>query len=271
VSVETSPRLRPVSSPQNSLVKELRRALSSGDLTADGCCAIESVRLVEEAIRSGLRFRALFFAQSAQAASRRLLPQIGARVDTLLLPDAVFNSAVSTESPQGVAALVHLPPRTLGDALRPAPPLVLVAAGIQDPGNLGTMIRSAEAFAASGVVLGEKTASAFNPKAVRASAGSLFRLPVVSARLSELCPELARRGLRQVAAVSHQGTPLHQVSLDGPLALFVGNEGAGLPRDLLASMDEVVAVPHSSRVESLNAAVAASILLYEAARLRTLP
>ncbi|MGH9580655.1 MAG: TrmH family RNA methyltransferase [Terriglobales bacterium] len=268
MSGETSPRLRSVSSRHNALVKELRRALTRGEPTPDGCCAIESLRLVEEAIRSGLRFRALFFAQSADGAARRLLPQIGARVDTLLLPDAVFASAVATESPQGVAALVHVPPRTLEDALRPPPPLLLVAAGIQDPGNLGTMIRSAEAFGASGVLLGEKTVSAFNPKAVRASAGSFFRLPVVSVRLAELCPELARRGLRLVAAASHRGTPLDQAGLKGSLALFVGNEGAGLPGDLLAYMDEVVEVPHSARVESLNAAVAASILLYEASRTR---
>ncbi|HEV8525774.1 MAG TPA: RNA methyltransferase substrate-binding domain-containing protein, partial [Terriglobales bacterium] len=144
--MRTRDRLRPVASRQNALVKELRRAFSSGDRTADGHCAIESVRILEEAIRSGLRFRAVFFRQSSQDVANRLLPQLGAHVETLILPDDVFASAVATETPQGVAALVKVKEFDLDDALRAPEPLMLVASGIQDPGNLGTMLRSAEAF-----------------------------------------------------------------------------------------------------------------------------
>ncbi len=264
----SSPRLRRIASPQNSLVKDLRRAFARGELTADGHCAIESVRMVEEAIRSGLRFRALFFAESAEEAVRRLLPQIASQVETLALPDEVFAGAVATESPQGVAALVKLKDCALDDALRPAPPLVLVACGIQDPGNLGAMLRSAEAFGATGVLLAEHTVSALNPKVVRAAAGSLFRLPVLRVKLAEAMPRLRDRGLRLVASSSHRGGRLDQTDLSGPLAIFVGSEGAGLPKDILKQMSEVVAIPHAPQVESLNAAVAASILLYEAARKR---
>lgn len=261
-------RLRHVSSAQNSLVKELRRAFSRGELTADGHCAIEGLRIAEEAIRSGLRFRAVFFRESAGSAADRLLPQIGAHVETIELPDAIFDSVVATETPQGVAALVKLKSFDLDHALRAPEPLIVVAAGLQDPGNLGTILRSAEAFGASGVLVAEKTVSHLSPKTVRASAGSVFRLPAVAVTLNDVLPRLRAAGLRLVATSSHKGTPAEEADLSGKIALFLGNEGAGLPREVLKEMDETVIIPHSAKVESLNAGIAASILLYEAARQR---
>ena len=261
-------RLRHVSSAQNSLVKELRRAFSRGELTADGHCAIEGLRIAEEAIRSGLRFRAVFFRESAGSAADRLLPQIGAHVETIELPDAIFDSVVATETPQGVAALVKLKSFDLDHALRAPEPLIVVAAGLQDPGNLGTILRSAEAFGASGVLVAEKTVSHLSPKTVRASAGSVFRLPAVAVTLNDVLPRLRAAGLRLVATSSHKGTPADEADLSGKIALFLGNEGAGLPREVLKEMDETVIIPHSAKVESLNAGIAASILLYEAARQR---
>ena len=174
-----SARLRPITSGQNALVKQLRAAFRSAELTDDGCCAIESVHLIEEAVRSGLRFKTLFFSQSGSARAERLLSQISKNVEAVVLPDEVFTSAVATEHPQGVAALVHPKKHSLADALSGQTPLVLVAAGVQDPGNLGTIIRSAEAFAASAVVVTGGTVSPYNSKVIRASAGSLFRLPVI--------------------------------------------------------------------------------------------
>lgn len=261
-------RLRRVESRQNALVKALRRSFRSGQPGEDGFTAIEGPRILEEAIRSGLRFRAVFFRQSAEAQADRLLPQLAAEVETLVLADDVFDAAAATETPQGVAALVQFKEFELNDILRAPRALVVVLAGVQDPGNLGTVVRSAEAFGANGVLLAEKTVSRFNPKAVRASAGSLFRLPAVTVSLGEAAARLHERGLRLVASSSHQGTPVDQAKLSGALALFLGNEGAGLPREAMSQMDEVVAIPHSPRVESLNAGIAASILLYEAARQR---
>ncbi len=261
-------RLRRVESRQNALVKALRSSLRSDRPGNDGYVAIEGTRILEEAIRSGLRFRAVFFRQSAEATADRLLPQIATEVETLLLPDGVFDSAAATETPQGVAALVKFKDFGLEDVLRIPRPLVVVLAGVQDPGSLGTVVRSAEAFGASGALLAEKTVSRFNPKAVRASAGSLFRLPMVEVKLTQALAKLREHGLRLVATSSHQGTSLPDADLSGPAALFLGSEGAGLPRDAMSWMDEVIAIPHSPRVESLNAGIAASILLYEAARQR---
>jgi RNA methyltransferase, TrmH family len=260
-------RLRRIEGRHNALVKELRRAFARGELSPDGHCAIEGLRILEEAIRSGLRFRAVFFSNSAEAKAERLLPQIGAQVETVLLPDKLFSSAVPSETPQGVAALVRWKEFSLDDVLAKAQagPLLAIA-GIQDPGNLGTILRSAEAFGAGGVLLGEGTVSQFNPKVVRASAGSIFRLPIARTALSAALGPMREHGLRLVATSSHKGTPVAEAKLGGPLVIFIGSEGAGLPRNLVAQIDEIVAIPHSQQVESLNAGVAASIVLYEVAR-----
>lgn len=271
VQDERESRLRLVSSRQNTLVKELRRAFLQGEPTGEGSIAIEGVRIIEEAIRSGLRFQAVFFSESGRSHAGRLLPQISAQTEALVLPDDVFLSAVSTDTPQGVAALVRLKPAKLEQLLEQTGgvPLLVAVAGIQDPGNLGTIIRSAEAFSARGVLLGEKTVHASNPKVVRASAGSVFREPLVAVKLKEAIQLLKQHGLRVVASSSHKGKPLYEVDFAGPLALLIGSEGAGLPPEILAQADELVTIPHSPRVESLNAGMAASILLYEVARQRS--
>ncbi len=266
-------RLRPVTGRHNALIKVVRRAFARGELTPEGECAVEGMRIVEEAIRSGLHLRAVLFSRSGQARAERLMPQLAERVETLLLPDELFTGVVPSETPQGVAALVQVKNFALEDLLGAGngdSALVVAVAGVQDPGNLGTILRSAEAFGASGVLLGENTVSAYNSKAVRASAGSIFRIPLVKQELKTALPALRQRGLRLLATSSHKGTPVNGAQLTSPLALLVGSEGAGLAREIMAQVDDIVAIPHSPQVESLNAGVAASIVLYEAARQRTL-
>jgi len=211
------------------------------------------------------------FSESGQARAGRLLPQVANHVETLLVPDKLFTSLVPSETPQGVAALVRVKSYALEQLLgagENGPALVVCVAGVQDPGNLGTILRSAEAFGASGVLLGENTVSAYNSKAVRASAGSVFRVPLRSQELKTALPALRGHGLRLLATSSHQGTTVSDAQLTLPLALLVGSEGAGLAREIMPQVDEVVAIPHSPRVESLNVGMAASIALYEAARQR---
>lgn len=264
-----NPRLRRIEGRHHTLVKDLRRAFSRGELTSDGYCAIEGFRILEEAIRSGLRFRAVFFSESAATKADRLLSQLGDQVETLLLPDKLFASTVPSDAPQGAAALARWKEFSLEDVLAKSKvgPLLAIA-GVQDPGNLGTILRSAEAFGAGGVLLGEGTVSPFNPKVVRASAGSVFRLPVARAKLSGALGLMKEQSLRLVATASHKGTPLAQANLSGPLAIFVGSEGAGLSRGLIKEMDEIVAIPQAPQVESLNVGVATSIVLYEVMRQR---
>ncbi len=266
--VPLTDRLRPIASRQNSLVKELRKAFSQAAPAEDGTVAIEGAKLVEEAIRSGLRLRAVFFAESARERANRLLPQLGHATETILLPDDIFHSAVATETPQGVAALVHPLISTLEDLVRPDTPLILGCAGLQDPGNLGTILRSAEAFGASGLLALEGTVSAANPKVARASAGSVFRLPCVKLTTAQALAAFDEHGIRLAVTSSHKGRPVQEIDLRLPTAIFIGSEGQGVPRALLDAADEAILIPHSPRVESLNAAIAASILLYEAQRQR---
>lgn len=269
----TSQRLRRIEGRHNALLKELRQAFSRAEQSENGDCAIEGLRIVEEAIRSGLKFRALFLRDSAQNLAERLLPQIGSHEETLLIPDKIFDGAVPSETPQGIAALVHLRGFSLDDImerLQVGP--IVIAVGLQDPGNLGTILRSAEAFGSAGVVLGEGTVSPFNSKVIRASAGSIFRLPLAPAKAAGGVEEIIRRlrseNVRLIATSSHKGTPIDEARLTDASAVFIGSEGAGLPRQVMAQVDELIAIPHTPQVESLNAAVAGSIVLYEAARQR---
>jgi TrmH family RNA methyltransferase len=260
-------RLRPVAGRHNQRLKELRLAFRRAELTPHGECAIEGVKLVEEALRSGLHLNTLFFSEAARPLAEKLLPQIASRTETLVLPDALFKSIVPSDSPQGVAALLKLPAFSIDQLVSRAGdgPLVVVA-GLQDPGNLGTILRSAEAFGASGIFLTEGSVSPYNSKVLRGSAGSIFRVPFLQISSAELIPLLRGRKIRLLATSSHEGTPLPQISWTLPFAVFMGNEGAGLSREIMRQVDETMAIPQANQVESLNAGVAASIVLYEAAK-----
>ena len=263
----TIDRLRRITSRQNSLLKQLRRSFHQGE-PVDGCFAVEGMRLIEEAARSGARFRAVVFSDSGAQRGHRLLSQLKSNVEVLVSADEVFHSAVESDNPQGVAALVHVKDYPLEAAFPEKAGFCAVASGIQDPGNLGTLIRSAEAFGASGVVLAEGTVSRFNAKVSRASAGSVFRLAMASASMEETIVELKDRKVTLIGTTSHKGTPLPEAELRGEIAFVIGNEGSGLDSRVLAQMDALVTIPHSQKVESLNAGVAASLLFYEAARQR---
>jgi len=258
-------RLRTITGRHNARLKELRLAFRRSQLTAGGECAIEGAKLVEEALRHAERVETVFFAESAKKLAEKLLAQIASRVETLLLPDSLFKSVVPSDSPQGIAALVKLRSFSLEKILDRGGngPFVAVF-GLQDPGNLGTILRSAEAFGAAGVLLAEGTASPYNSKVLRGSAGSIFRLPFARIASKELIPLLRARGVRMLATSSHKGTPLPEANWDPPLAVFIGNEGSGLPSEIMRQMDETIAIPQAAAVESLNAGVAASIVLYEA-------
>ena len=260
-----------ITSRANPRVKQLRAAFAGNARLADGLFAIEGENLIREAIRSGIVLRTLFVSEHAS-----LRDELPLNVEAIRLADDIFASTVDTQSPQGIAALIE-PPQwklesVLGTNSKPdtlAAPLLLIAAGVQDPGNLGTLIRSAEAFAATAVLTAPGTVSPWNQKALRASAGSVFRVPVVSIEIADLTA-LNSRGIRLLAAVapSRDGKDNVIPDLTRPSAIMIGNEGAGLSLELLALADARISIPTPGPVESLNAAIAGSLLLYEASRQR---
>jgi TrmH family RNA methyltransferase len=264
---ESGPRR--VESRQNARVKELRAGLSRGMKTAQNHIAVEGLHLVEEAIRSGLNLDTVFLQEGHEELLQQFSP---GSAEVLLLTEDVFLSATITEHPQGMAALVEAPQFTVQamfpTTARPAP-LVVIAAGLQDPGNLGTLVRSAEAFGATGMILLPGTVSLWNAKTLRASSGSAFRLPVLALAADAAFSTLRDQGVRIFAAVARDGDS--EADLRGPSALLVGNEGSGLPEAWIAQADARVTIPFAGAVESLNAAIAGSVLLYDAMRQRRKP
>jgi TrmH family RNA methyltransferase len=264
---------------------------------------VEGVRLVEEALRSACPIEAVLFSESGERHRERLAPLIDRpeiAIPILRTTDRLFEGIADTEHPQGVAALVKPRIASFDDLLRTpesaCSPLLVVLAGVQDPGNVGTILRTASAFGATGAVTAASgqsgTASPFSPKALRASAGAALHLPVLAGMsLPILLAQLRIANVRTLASCANekdvaspdpagaqQAAPLSgkiapllapwEVDWCQPVALLVGNEGAGLPEDVERSADARIRIPMSSGIESLNAAAAAAVLFYEAARQR---
>jgi len=265
------PKAETITSAANPLLKDVRRAIARGGLTEQGWCVAESFHLLEEALRSDCTVKMVLAADSvlstAEAHVRRL-----AGVKVVVLPDALLQSISGTEASQGVMALVQPPEWKLEQLFR-SNALVVVLDGLQDPGNAGAILRAAEAFGATGALFLKGTVSPFNAKTLRASAGSLFRVPF----LHGLDPALARAALQQNKVALYAAVPasggkpvraLGDVDLSGKFGLIIGNEARGVSSDLRAAALDL-SIP-TVGVESLNAAVAAGIILYEARRQRAL-
>jgi TrmH family RNA methyltransferase len=282
--------VRVVESKQNARLKELRRALAApgsgkcgraggaGGLvgSAKGLVGIEGLNLLKEALRAGLRIATVFVAQGPDRDWERLLDAVPLPPETeiLHLPRKLLDSALATETPQPIAALVEPPDWSWEQILnqnQKKTPLVVVLAGLQDPGNLGTILRSAEAFGATGMVSLPGTVNAWNPKAVRASAGSVFRVPLLAAGEKECLERLREAGVKIFSTTAGAAQPADLADMAGPAALLIGNEGNGIADDLAAKADAKITIPCPGPVESLNAAVATSVLLYEASRQRAAP
>ena len=260
--------VRVVESKDNPRLKELRKALAHPGRGAQHRVGIEGPHLLEEALRAGLHVATAFVAQGAGSLLEALpLPP---ETEILHLPRKLLESALATETPQPVAALIEPPGWSWENILRPdhREPLILLFAGLQDPGNLGTILRSAEAFGATGAVSLPGTVSAWNPKAIRASAGSVFRLPVLTVSEQECLEELRGAGVTLYATAVNDALSAESVDMTAPVAFIIGNEGSGVAEELAAKADSRITIPCPGPVESLNAAVAASVLLYEAARQR---
>jgi TrmH family RNA methyltransferase len=255
----------PITSRANPRVKQLRAAFGGNVRLAGGMVGLEGETMIREALRSGIPLRTVFLSGRAEAPA--WLPS---GVEVVWLVDEVFASVVATQHPQGIAALIQPPVGTL-EAIRSTNPLLLVAVGLQDPGNLGTLIRSAEAFGATAVLTTPGTVSAWNQKSMRASAGSVLRVPVVEVTEAQLAG-LKGEGVRLYAAVAGPAGDEVQSALlaafTSPCALMIGNEGAGLEAEWLALADACITIPTPGCVESLNAAVAGSLVLFEAYRQR---
>ncbi|MEP7354667.1 MAG: RNA methyltransferase, partial [Acidobacteriota bacterium] len=257
-----------LTSDQNPKIKDVRRAADRGTLTKDGFALAEGRHMLMEALNSQVEIGAVILSESTReeliAADLERLPE-SARI--LRAADATFTALRSTETSQGVITLVRLPDWTLEDLLGSVNPLLLIVDGIQDPGNAGAILRAAEAFSATGVIFLKGSVHPYNPKCLRASAGSIFRLPVVTGLDSEQVLEALEAAEIPVYATDPRATiTIAEARLDEASAIVIGAEGAGVSRKL-SERSTAIRIP-TAMVESLNAAVAAGVVLYEAARQR---
>ena len=260
------PASAPITSKSNARVKALRASFNSKPSQPGELLGLEGEHLIAEAIRSGLTLETLFLREGSEdVLDRPALAAVEAH-STLTLSRDVFSSAVETASPQGIAATILIP------SLSPPSPqpqsITVILESLQDPGNLGTLIRSAEAFGAQQIFLTPDTVNPWNPKVVRASAGSVFRTPITRVPLAQIAAQLKQQGTVLYAAVAQPGNSLSllETTFAPQAAILIGNEGAGLSPEAIALAQVRVRIPCA--VESLNAAIAGSTLLYEALRQR---
>ncbi len=254
-------------SVKNPLLKEIRRAVARGSLTADGFAVCEGFHLLEEALKSNSEIGAIVVSEPVRNAVTTHVRGLK-RTPVVSVAERTFAELASTEATQGVIALVKPPEWTIDQLLR-GKSLVLVLDGIQDPGNAGAIVRAAEAFGASGAAFLKGTVSPYNPKALRATAGSIFRLPIVSSIDDGLLlAALDQHRIAVYAAMPRAPKPLAEADLSDRCAIVIGAEGRGV-NPAISARATGLRIPISA-VESLNAAVAAGVMLYEARRQRTL-
>lgn len=257
----------PISSRHNPLVGRFKAA---ADADAQWML-LDGAHLVGEAVAAGLALECVAVDPDRVAAADLDALARAVPADKLVrVSRSVLEAMSPVRTPTGIVALAARPRQPSGDLLQAATALLVGAVDIQDPGNLGAIIRAAEAGGASGVLTTPGGADPFGWKAVRGAMGSAFRVPVIrSSSADEMVDQARAAGLQVVAAVGHGQTPMHAVDFTGPTLIALGSEGQGLPPALVEAADVRVSIPMTPPVESLNVAVAAALLVYEARRQRT--
>jgi RNA methyltransferase, TrmH family len=246
----------------NRKLAELRKALRQGTLTSDGLLPVEGPILLKEAQRSRIEIGDVFVRSGTQITATS-----GVQVHELS-PD-LFKTIQETEHSQGVIATVRPQQFGLAEVIARSPALLVVLGRLQDPGNVGTILRISEAFGATGCIALTGTTSFYNSKVVRASAGSLFRLPYIGGvDLEGLVGVLKSKNIRLVGTAPASESSIEKWNWRMPAAVLIGNEGGGLTGAELASCDTVLRIPHNRAVESLNSAIATAVILYEASKQR---
>lgn len=270
--VRPSPGPGPITSPANPRIKRLVRLRERRERDESGRFLIEGYRELRRALSGGVEVEELYCCPALYLGeNEESLVEAAARAGAEVVPvgEAPFRKASYRDRPEGLLAVAHQFPTGL-ERLRPGPdPLLLVVEGIEKPGNLGTMLRTAGAAGAAAVVVCDPATDPFNPNVVRASLGTLFTVPLFVGDTPGAVSRLRELGIRTVATTPSASTPHWEADLTGPVAVLVGSEQLGLSDAWLAAADHKVVIPMPGSVDSLNAAMAAGVVLFEALRQRT--
>lgn len=254
-----------ITSLQNPKVKQWSQLLQKKGRDQQGKFLIEGVHLVQEALQAGADIEAVIY-----DIEKGLPDEIEAfcgNVTRIASLSSITSKLSETEHPQGIVAILHKPKADIHSLLTEGS-LWVALDGVQDPGNVGTIIRSADAVGASGIWLGKGTVDVFNPKVVRSTMGSLFHLPVVEVDLMEWLPKLKSRDVQVVGAGIDGASSCYDMDLTVPICWVMGNEARGLSPDVETLLDQLARIPMPGRAESLNVAMAATVLLFESMRQR---
>lgn len=253
-----------ITSSSNSQVKNVINLLKkSGERKRRGLFVIEGIRMFTEIPKD--RIVKVYASESFAHANETILKGF----DYELVSDRVYEQMSDTKTPQGIMALVEMLSYTLDDIIRGETPVIAMLENIQDPGNLGTIIRSTEGAGATGLIMSADTVDIYNPKTIRSTMGALFRMPFIYVDdMVETAKELRKREIRLVAAHLKGENNYYNENLAVPMALMIGNEGNGLTDRLTNEADLLVKIPMEGGLESLNAAVSTAVILYEAYRQR---
>lgn len=263
--------MQPIMSSSNPRVKQWSALLTKKGRDSQQAFLLEGIHLVLEALRSDAGVHTVLYdvdkgIPAELAAIKELRASQAA--EWIGVSAAVLAKCTETQTPQGVAAVCLKPDLPAEQFLAQPNALVVAVDGVQDPGNLGTIIRTADAAGATGVLLGTGTVDLYNPKTVRSTMGSLFHLPVAECDLQTLLPRAAAQGIRLVGTRLDAARHCYELDMRDPLWLLVGNEGSGLSPDIAPFVDTDVIIPMRGQAESLNVAMATGVLLYEAVRQR---
>lgn len=258
-----------ITSSSNSQIKNVINLLKkSGERKRRGLFVIEGIRMFSEIPKD--RIVKVYASESFARDNEAVLNGM----EYELVSDRVFEQMSDTKTPQGILALVEMLSYSLEDMIKKArenkrTPVMVVLENIQDPGNLGTIIRSAEGAGATGIIMSKDTVDIYNPKTIRSTMGALFRMPFFYAEdIIETVKELKDNGINIFAAHLKGQNNYFEENLSMPMALLIGNEGNGLTKDLTKQADILVRIPMEGQLESLNAAVSTAVILYEAYRQR---
>ncbi|MBM4329876.1 MAG: RNA methyltransferase [Deltaproteobacteria bacterium] len=260
-----------ITSKGNLRIKEIRLLKQAKHRHARGEYFIEGMRLVEDALQHPEQFRKIIYSSRLEEKARGAALLSAARkkiqeAEWLYVNDEVMGSVCDTQNHQGILAVLKMKEGSFAEICQREGIIVLLA-GLQDPGNLGTILRVAEAGAAAGVILSKETIDPYNPKVVRASMGSFFRLPFLPDQdMGNSLKNLRSRGWRILATAVHGGPSFWEVDFSKPTAVLFGQEGTGLPSRLLEGADGLLTIPMTPGVDSLNVGMAAGLIIYEAWR-----
>ena len=254
---------------QNARVKSWAQLQEKKHRDKQNKYLLEGIHMVQEALLAGAEVECVAYdMEKGIPAELKNLPDTGRRVEWIAVTEAIISKVTHAATPQPVFAVAGKESRSWNEVLQERDKLVIVLDGLQDPGNVGTIIRSADASGAGGVILGKGCADLYNPKTLRSTMGSLFHLPVMEGDLLDILPKAKEAGARLVTTSLEGTSSAYEYDLTGSCWIVIGSEGSGVSPEVSALVDDAVIIPMPGRAESLNAAMAATVLMFESLRQR---